>query len=225
MVDAMRSILEQRGFEAGAFTVGYQSCDNATAQAGGLDFFRCAANAKAYARNLRVVAVFGSFQSPARMRRSRSRTRPRAGRSRCSARRTRSRVSRPTTASTRRARGASSASRRRDHLEGSAQVELAKQLGHDRVYLPDVGVGGVRRALRGERARSREAPRRRDRRSGRLRSRGRELRGLGARDREEAARGGRDRGRDHPGLGSARAGATRRARSRRSPSSRRTASV
>jgi branched-chain amino acid transport system substrate-binding protein len=64
MVDAIRQTLEQRDFEAGALAVGYQSCDNATAQSGGLDFFRCAANAKAYARNLRVVAVFGSWASP-----------------------------------------------------------------------------------------------------------------------------------------------------------------
>jgi DNA-binding SARP family transcriptional activator/ABC-type branched-subunit amino acid transport system substrate-binding protein len=64
MVDGIRYTLERRGFEAGAFTVGHQSCDNATAQAGGLDFFRCGSNAKAYARNLRVVAVFGSYQSP-----------------------------------------------------------------------------------------------------------------------------------------------------------------
>ena len=64
MVDAIRLVLEQRGFEAGAFSVGYQSCDNSTAQSGAADFFRCAANAKAYARNLRVVGVFGSFNSP-----------------------------------------------------------------------------------------------------------------------------------------------------------------
>ncbi|MGH3137218.1 MAG: BTAD domain-containing putative transcriptional regulator [Gaiellaceae bacterium] len=64
MVDAVRYTLEQRGFEAGAFSVGYQSCDSTTAQAtGGFDLFRCASNARAYARNLRVVAVFGSFES------------------------------------------------------------------------------------------------------------------------------------------------------------------
>ena len=120
MVDGMRYTLEQRGFEAGALSVGYQSCDSATAQAGGIDFFRCATNAKAYARNLRVVAVFGSFQSRrARTPRSRSRTRPRADRSRCSARRTQTAASRPTTTCTRRARGASSASRRRTAWTGS----------------------------------------------------------------------------------------------------------
>jgi DNA-binding SARP family transcriptional activator/ABC-type branched-subunit amino acid transport system substrate-binding protein/DNA-binding beta-propeller fold protein YncE len=64
MVDAIRHVLKQRGFEAGAFSVGYQSCDSSTAQAGGEDFFRCGFIAKAFSRNLRVVGVFGSFTSP-----------------------------------------------------------------------------------------------------------------------------------------------------------------
>ena len=64
IVDGMRHFLEQRGFEAGGYTVGFQSCDASTAQAGGSDFFRCGSNAKAYARNLSVVGVVGSFQSP-----------------------------------------------------------------------------------------------------------------------------------------------------------------
>ena len=64
IVDGMRHVLEQRGFEAGGYTVGFQSCDASTAQAGGSDFFRCGSNAKAYARNLSVVGVVGSFQSP-----------------------------------------------------------------------------------------------------------------------------------------------------------------
>lgn len=64
MVGAIRRVLEQRGFEAGAFSVGYQSCDSSTAQAGGEDFFRCGFLAKAFSRNLRVVGVFGSFTSP-----------------------------------------------------------------------------------------------------------------------------------------------------------------
>jgi DNA-binding SARP family transcriptional activator/ABC-type branched-subunit amino acid transport system substrate-binding protein/DNA-binding beta-propeller fold protein YncE len=63
MVDAFRLVLEQRGFEAGAHSVGYQSCDSSTAQAGGDDFFRCGALGKAFARNLRIVGVFGSFTS------------------------------------------------------------------------------------------------------------------------------------------------------------------
>lgn len=64
MVDAIRRVLEQRGFEAGAFSVGYQSCDSSTAQVGAEDFFRCGFVAKAFSRNLRVVGVYGSFTSP-----------------------------------------------------------------------------------------------------------------------------------------------------------------
>jgi len=128
-------MLEQRRFEAGAFTVGYQSCDNATAQADGLDRFRCAANAKAYGRNLRVVAVFGSFQSP---------------------------CSEPQIPITNEAEGGPLAMlspsntsdgltadddfyptgtrsffriAAKNRLEGAAHVEIAKELGHDRVYV------------------------------------------------------------------------------------------
>ena len=64
IVDGMRHVLAQRGFEAGGHSVGFQSCDASTAQAGGPDFFRCGSNAKAYARNLSVVGVVGSFVSP-----------------------------------------------------------------------------------------------------------------------------------------------------------------
>ena len=64
MTEGFRHVLAQRGFEAGGYSVGYQSCDSSTAQSGDVsDFFRCGSNAKAYARNLRVVGIFGSFQS------------------------------------------------------------------------------------------------------------------------------------------------------------------
>jgi DNA-binding SARP family transcriptional activator/ABC-type branched-subunit amino acid transport system substrate-binding protein len=63
MVRGVRLVLRQRRFDAGGYSVGYQSCDSATAQGGMSDFFRCGMNAKAYARNLSVVAVFGSFNS------------------------------------------------------------------------------------------------------------------------------------------------------------------
>ena len=64
IVDGIRHVLAQRGFEAGGYTVGFQSCDASTATVGGPDFFRCGSNAKAYARNLSVVGVVGSFVSP-----------------------------------------------------------------------------------------------------------------------------------------------------------------
>lgn len=63
MVEAIRFVLERRGFRAGSHTVGYQSCDDSTAQAGGTDVYRCITNAKAYAGKLDVVGVIGAFQS------------------------------------------------------------------------------------------------------------------------------------------------------------------
>ena len=59
----IRLALEQRGFEAGGFSVGFQACDSSTAQGGGEDFFRCGANAKAFSRNESVVGIIGSYQS------------------------------------------------------------------------------------------------------------------------------------------------------------------
>jgi branched-chain amino acid transport system substrate-binding protein len=61
MVDAIRFVLERRGFRAGPYTVGYQSCDDSTAQAGGFDLWRCFTNAKAYARTPDVIGVIGTF--------------------------------------------------------------------------------------------------------------------------------------------------------------------
>ena len=63
MTEAIRFVLEQRGFKAGPYTVGYQSCDDATAQAGGYDLYKCFSNAKAYARNLAVLGVVGPHNS------------------------------------------------------------------------------------------------------------------------------------------------------------------
>jgi branched-chain amino acid transport system substrate-binding protein len=64
MTEAIRFVLEQRHFRAGQYTVGYQSCDDATAQAGGYDLFTCFVNAKAYARDLAVLGVVGPLNSP-----------------------------------------------------------------------------------------------------------------------------------------------------------------
>ncbi|HZN90556.1 MAG TPA: BTAD domain-containing putative transcriptional regulator [Thermoleophilaceae bacterium] len=63
MVDAVRFVLERREFKAGRYSVGYRSCDNSTAQAGGTDVFRCFSNAGAYARTPDVLGVIGSFFS------------------------------------------------------------------------------------------------------------------------------------------------------------------
>ena len=63
MVEAIRLVLEQRRYRAGAYTIGYQSCDDSTAQGGGYDTLRCYWNAKAYARNPDVIGIVGSYNS------------------------------------------------------------------------------------------------------------------------------------------------------------------
>ena len=54
---------KQFKFRAGTFTVGYQSCDDATAQQGGWATEKCTANARAYANDRSVLGVLGTFNS------------------------------------------------------------------------------------------------------------------------------------------------------------------
>jgi ABC-type branched-subunit amino acid transport system substrate-binding protein len=63
MVDAIRLTLRKHQFRAGKFRVGYRSCDNSTAQTGNFENRRCAANANAYARADKLVAVIGPYNS------------------------------------------------------------------------------------------------------------------------------------------------------------------
>jgi len=63
MEGAMRHVIERRGFRAGDYTVGYQSCDVSTPQTGGFEFRKCAANASAYAHAKQLVAVIGPWSS------------------------------------------------------------------------------------------------------------------------------------------------------------------
>jgi branched-chain amino acid transport system substrate-binding protein len=63
IADAIRLVLKQRNYKAGRFAVGYRSCDDSTAQTGGFENRRCAANANAYARAERLVAVIGPYNS------------------------------------------------------------------------------------------------------------------------------------------------------------------
>ena len=63
MEDAIRHVIERRGFKAGDHTVGYQSCDASTPQTGGFEFRKCAANASAYAHAEQLVAVIGPYSS------------------------------------------------------------------------------------------------------------------------------------------------------------------
>ena len=61
--DAIRYTLEQNDWKAGDFTIGYQGCDDATAQAAKWDPGKCSANGNAYAANDHVIGVIGTFNS------------------------------------------------------------------------------------------------------------------------------------------------------------------
>jgi branched-chain amino acid transport system substrate-binding protein len=64
MVKAIQYIIERQfKFKAGTFTVGYQSCDDATAQQGGWATEKCTANARAYANDRSVLGIVGTFNS------------------------------------------------------------------------------------------------------------------------------------------------------------------
>ena len=51
IVEAIRYLLEQANWQAGDHKVGFQSCDDSTAQAGKWDSGKCSTNAQAYAVN------------------------------------------------------------------------------------------------------------------------------------------------------------------------------
>lgn len=63
IVAAIRLELEDRGWKAGDYKIGYQSCDDATAQAAKWDSGKCSTNANAYAANDKVIGVIGTFNS------------------------------------------------------------------------------------------------------------------------------------------------------------------
>jgi branched-chain amino acid transport system substrate-binding protein len=63
MVGAVRQVLGQAGWKAGDLNVAFQSCDDATAQAGKWDPGKCGQNANAYAGNESLVGVLGTFNS------------------------------------------------------------------------------------------------------------------------------------------------------------------
>ena len=63
IVEAIRYLLEQQNWKAGDHNIAYQSCDDATAQAGKWDSGKCSTNAQAYAGNEKLVAVIGTFNS------------------------------------------------------------------------------------------------------------------------------------------------------------------
>ncbi|HEU4973290.1 MAG TPA: branched-chain amino acid ABC transporter substrate-binding protein [Gaiellaceae bacterium] len=63
IVAAIRYELGQRDWKAGDYSIGYQSCDDATAQAGKWDSGKCSSNANAYAANDKVIGIIGTFNS------------------------------------------------------------------------------------------------------------------------------------------------------------------
>ena len=63
IVAAVKQVLTTAGWKAGAVNVGFQSCDDSTAQAGKWDPGKCSQNANAYAENASVVGVIGTFNS------------------------------------------------------------------------------------------------------------------------------------------------------------------
>jgi branched-chain amino acid transport system substrate-binding protein len=63
MTKAIRYVLEQAGWKAGDLKIGYQVCDDSTAQAGKWDSGKCSTNAQAYASNAAVIGVIGTFNS------------------------------------------------------------------------------------------------------------------------------------------------------------------
>ncbi|MEP6910237.1 MAG: branched-chain amino acid ABC transporter substrate-binding protein [Actinomycetota bacterium] len=63
MANAVEFILSQRDWKAGGKNIGYQSCDDSTAQAGSWDSAKCSANARSYANDESVVGIVGTFNS------------------------------------------------------------------------------------------------------------------------------------------------------------------
>jgi branched-chain amino acid transport system substrate-binding protein len=64
MQKAIQYVLDkQYHFKAGKYTVGYQGCDDSTAETGGWDAGKCSSNGRAYASNRSVLGVLGTFNS------------------------------------------------------------------------------------------------------------------------------------------------------------------
>ena len=144
MIGGIRLVLEQRGFEAGGFSVGFQACDSSTAQAGAEDFFRCGANAKAFSRNERVVGVIGSYQSfCSYLQIPITNQAPGGPLVMISPSNT---IELLTDDDGLYPSGTRSFFRLAalNRLQGLAQVELAKQLGHERLFVLDSGEYGTR---------------------------------------------------------------------------------
>jgi branched-chain amino acid transport system substrate-binding protein len=61
---AIQYVLEREyKFKAGKYTIGFQACDDATAQTGGWDSAKCSSNGRAYAAERTLRALIGTFNS------------------------------------------------------------------------------------------------------------------------------------------------------------------
>ncbi len=63
MTKAIQFVLAGAGWKAGSYTLGYQDCDDSTAQAGKWDSAKCSANGNAYARDPDLIGLIGTFNS------------------------------------------------------------------------------------------------------------------------------------------------------------------
>jgi branched-chain amino acid transport system substrate-binding protein len=63
IVGAIRYLLDQREWKAGDHKIAFQSCDDATAQAGKWESGKCSQNANSYAGNDKLIGVIGTFNS------------------------------------------------------------------------------------------------------------------------------------------------------------------
>jgi len=64
MQQAVQFVLEkQYKFKAGKYSIGYQGCDDSTAQTGAWDPAKCSSNARAYAADKTLLGVLGTFNS------------------------------------------------------------------------------------------------------------------------------------------------------------------
>jgi branched-chain amino acid transport system substrate-binding protein len=63
MADAVEFALKQRDWKVGDIKIGFQSCDDSTAQAGSWDSAKCSSNARAYAENEKMIGLIGTFNS------------------------------------------------------------------------------------------------------------------------------------------------------------------
>jgi branched-chain amino acid transport system substrate-binding protein len=63
MSEAIRTVVQEHGYRAGRYTVGYQACDDSTVKAGQSVPSRCRANGRAFARTPQVIGVIGAFYS------------------------------------------------------------------------------------------------------------------------------------------------------------------